>query len=100
MGFFTKRAFKEVDGPIWGHMVNRHRIDVDTLSNHIRVVEREGNLDEKTPVTFLRVFNLSQVRQKGIEINGWEILDQHPDLILFEGYLTRANEVQLERKNA
>ena len=102
MGLFSgkKKAFKEIDGPLWGHLVNQQRIDVDTLSNQIRYVAREGTLEGKGPVTFLRVFNLNYARQKGIDIAGWETLDQNPDLILFEGYLTRTNEVQLERKNA
>jgi uncharacterized protein YheU (UPF0270 family) len=102
MGFFSgkKKAFKEIDGPVWGHLVNVHKIDVDTLANLMRCVEREGTMEGNKPVTFLRVFNLNHARQKGIDIAGWETLDQNPDLILFEGYLTRTNEVQLERKNA
>jgi len=101
MGLFSrkKKAFKEIDGPLWGHMVNQQRIDVDTLANLMRVVDREGTLEGKAPVTFIRVFNLNHARQKGVDIAGWETLDQNPDLILFEGYLTRTNEVQLERKN-
>ncbi len=102
MGLFSrkKKAFKEIDGPLWGHMVNQQRIDVDTLSNHLRIVDREGTLDGNIPVTQVRVFNINQARQKGIAIEGWETLDQNPDLVLFEGYVTRTNEVKLERKNA
>ena len=100
MGLFKKKAFKEIDGPIWGHMVNRHRIDVDTLSSQIRYVFREGSLEGDKPVTFLRLFNLAHARQKGVEIVGWETLEENPDLILYEGFLTQANEVQLERKTA
>jgi hypothetical protein len=81
-------------------MVNRHRIDVDTLSNQIRYVSREGSLEGNRPVVFLRLFNLTHARQKGVEIAGWETLEENPDLILYEGYLTRTNEVQLDRKNA
>jgi len=33
-----------------------------------------------------------------IVVEGWETFGQHPDLILFEGYLTKANEAHLERK--
>ncbi len=100
MGLFKKKAFKEIDGPIWGHMVNRHRIDVDTLSSQIRYVSREGSLEGDRSVTFLRLFNLTHARQKGVEISGWETLEENPDLILYEGFLTQANEVQLERKTA
>ena len=100
MALFMKKVFKEIDGPIWGHMVNRYRIDVDTLSSQIRYVSREGTLEGDRTVTFLRLFNLAHARQKGIEIAGWETLEENPDLILYEGYLTQTNEVQLDRKNA
>jgi hypothetical protein len=100
MALFKKKAFKEIDGPLWGHMVNRYRIDVDTLSNQIRYVSREGSLEGERPVTFLRLFNLTHARRKGVEIAGWETLEENPDLILYEGYLTRTHEVQLDRKNA
>jgi hypothetical protein len=63
-------------------------------------VEREGTLEGRAPVTLLRVFSLNRARQKGIDIAGRETLDENPDLILFEGYMTRTNEVKLERKNA
>ena len=33
----------------------------------------------------------------GVEVSGWETFDEHPDLILFEGYLTRNNEAFLKR---
>lgn len=101
MGLFSrkKKAFKEIDGPLWGHMVNQQRIDVDTLSNHLRIVDREGTLDGKIPVTLIRVFNINHARQKGIDIAGWETFDENPDLVLFEGYITRTNEVKMERKN-
>ena len=64
----------------------------------LRFVEREGFLDEGKPVTFLRVFKPEEAQLKNITITGWDTFDQHPDLVLFEGYLTRSNEARLERK--
>ena len=61
-------------------------------------MDREGMLDGGRPVTFLRVFKPMEAQQKGIDVTGRETFDQHPDLILFEGYLTQANEAYLERK--
>jgi hypothetical protein len=98
MGLFKKKVIKQIDGSVWGHLFNVHHIDVNTLSNEMRCVEREGVLDGREPVTFLRVFKPAEAQQRGITVTGWEILDEHPDLILFEGYLTKSNEAHLERK--
>jgi hypothetical protein len=99
MGFFKKKIVKEIDGGAWGHLVSVHKIDVDTLSRQMKCVDREGVLDDGTPVTFLRVFRLKEVEDAGAAITGWETFDQHPDLILFEGYLTKKNEALLEKRN-
>jgi hypothetical protein len=81
-----------------GYLVNDHGLNVDTLSPSIRCVEKEGLLDEKKPVTFLLVFNLQEVGKRGVRIEGWETFDQYPELVLFEGYLTKTNEAFLKPK--
>ena len=99
MGFFRKKTVKKISDGAWGHLVSVHGIDVDTLCNTMRCVEREGVIgSNKVPVTFMRVFRLSEAAQKGVVVTGWEIFDQHPELVLFEGYLTRSNEAHLDRK--
>ena len=98
MGIFKKKIISEIDGGVWGHLVNVHKIDVDTLSKKMRCVKREGVLANGIPVTFLRIFRPAEVQNKGIIVTGWETFDEHPNLILFEGYLTRANEAHLERR--
>jgi hypothetical protein len=77
-----------------------HGIDVDTLSTEIRCVERNGILEGKGPVTFMRVFRPKETEQKGVVVTGWETFDQHPELVLFEGYLTSSNTAHLEKKRA
>ena len=42
----------------------------------------------KLPVTFLRVFNIKEAEQRRVAVTGSEEFDLHPDLILFEGYIT------------
>ena len=98
MGLFKKKVIKEIRDGVWGHLVSVHHIDVDTISKELRCVVREGVLDRGRPVTFLRIFRPTEARQRGVEITGWETFDEHPDLILFEGYLTKTNEAYLERK--
>ena len=56
MGIFKKKIIREIGGGVWGHLVTVHNIDVDTLSKHMRCVEREGVLDSGMPVTFVRIF--------------------------------------------
>jgi len=98
MGLFKKKIIKEIEGGVWGHLVNDHKIDVDTISKELRCVERGGVLDGGKPVTFLRVFKPTEVQRKGVLVEGWETFDQNSDLILFEGYLTKTNEAFLERR--
>jgi hypothetical protein len=75
-----------------------HNIHVDTISKELRCVEREGILDGRIPVTFVRLFKPAEANQRGIVVTGWETFDEHPDLMLFEGHLTKTNEAHLERK--
>jgi hypothetical protein len=98
MGLFKKKVIKEIDGAAWGHLVNVHKIDVDTLLKEMRCVEKEGVADGGKPVTLIRVFRPAKAQLKGIVVTGWETFDQNPQHILFEGYLTRANEAHLERR--
>ncbi len=98
MGFFKKKIVKEIDGAIWGHLFNVHKVDVQTMSFKMRFVEREGFLEGEKPVTFIRVFKPEEAQMKNITITGWETFDQYPDLIHFEGHLTKRNEAFLERK--
>ena len=98
MGLFKKKVIKEVHDGVWGHLVSVHNINVDTISKELRCVERKGVLDGTRPVIFLRIFKLLEAQERGIVVTGWETFDQHPDLMFFEGYLTRANEAHLERR--
>jgi hypothetical protein len=96
---FKKKIVKEVEGAAWGYLVTEHNMDVDTLSKELRCVQRDGVMGNEEPVTFLRVFKPSEAAQRGIEIEGWETLDEHHDLVHFEGYIKKGtNEAYLEQK--
>jgi hypothetical protein len=99
MGFFTRKVVKKISDGAWGNLITDHGIDVDTLSNTMRCVEREGVIGSNhIPVTFIRVFKLPEVEQKGVVVKGWETFDEHPDLVIFEGYVRQDNKAHLERK--
>jgi hypothetical protein len=99
MGFFKKRVVKEIFAGIWGHMINDHHIDVVTL-DQMRCVDRGGIINDGLPVTLIRVFSPGEVTGKGIRVTGWETFDEHPEFILYEGYLTQDNKAFLVKKKA
>jgi hypothetical protein len=93
---FKKKPFKEISGGAWGHLVNEHKMDVDTLQREMRCVEKRGTLEKGIPVTFLRVFRLKDLEEKGVTVEGWDTFDEHRDMIAFEGYVTEENKARLE----
>lgn len=98
MGFFKKKVVKEIHDAAWGCLTNEHRIDVDTLAREVRCVERDGVVDGNK-VTLMRVFNQKKQAEKtGVTVTEWETFDQHPELVLFEGFLTRANKAFLQKR--
>ncbi len=99
MGLFKKKVVREIRDGAWGHLCKDHGLDVDTLSREMRCVEQKGTLNGGQPVTFLRVFKLQQLAEKGVEVTGWETFDTHPELILYEGYLRADNQAFLEKKH-
>ena len=100
MGLFKKTGSKGIHSGTWGCLFADHKIDVDTIANELRCVEREGTLNGGRKVTFLRVFLRKEAESKGVKVTGWETFDQHPDLIVFEGYLGLDNKAHLEEKRA
>jgi hypothetical protein len=98
MGLFKKKVVKDIYGGIWGHLVSVHGINVDILSREMRCVDREGTINNGLPVMLIRVFRPNEAKEKGISITGWETFDEHPELVLYEGYLRRDNRAVLEKK--
>ena len=100
MGLFNRKPkiVKEIRDGAWGHLVQDHGLTVEVLSKNIRCVDKPG-VKDGFQVDLLRIFSLSDVEKKGITIAGWETFDQHPELIMFEGYLDVNNQAHLERKN-
>ena len=101
-------ATKKIDGcQLWGYMVTRCGVVVDVLQN-LRRVECERSVGGK-PATMVRIFDPKAVEREGVVINGYESLDRHHDLILYEGYYRGAdteigeidiNQVTHDKENA
>ncbi len=100
MGFFKKKLFEEIEGGAWGHLVRDHGMTVDALTG-MRCIKRQGVAGKNNArVTLMRIFSLQEINEKGLSVTGWETFDEHPELVVFEGYVTESNEARLERKRA
>ncbi len=53
---------------------------------------------EKKKAFYCRVFSESQVTQAGVNVKDWTSLDDHPDLILWEGYFDKETNTVCHEK--
>lgn len=96
---FKKKVVKEISGAAWGCLINDFNMDVDTLQNEMKCVERKEEISGAGKVIYLRIFKPEEAAKKGVEISGWETFDAHPDLVYFEGYThEKSSEAQLVPK--
>ena len=94
-----KKAVKKIEGTLWGYMVSKGRT-VDILQN-LRRVEQDGAVGRKQ-VIMIRIFDPATANEKGVAIDDYESLDNHPELILYQGYYLEiggeAKDIHIERK--
>ena len=83
-----KKEVKKIEGVLWGYMVSQQGVIVDVLQN-LRRVECEAEVGGK-PVTMIRIFDPAVANQKGVDVDDYRSLDDHPDLVLYEGYYQAA----------
>ena len=87
---------KEIPDPVGRYLVVDKRRDPDWVWK-LKVVVRQSPKGKK--VFDVRVFDETQVRQEGVKIKDWTTLDEHPDLILYEGWFDKNSmRAQLEEK--
>jgi len=67
------------------HMVVEEKKNPDWVWKLKGVVRPAGKKKE----FYCRVFDESQVAQAGVKVKDWTSLDEHPDLILWEGYVDK-----------
>ncbi len=76
------------------HMVVEEKKDPNWVWNLKGVVRPTG----KKKAFYCRVFNEPQAAQAGVKVKDWTSLDDHPDLILWEGYFdTETHTVRREK---
>jgi hypothetical protein len=85
---------KGIPGPVGSYMVVQMKKDPDWVWQLKGVVHPAG--EKKT--FYCRVFNDAQAAQAGVKVKDWTSLDDHPALILWEGYFDeKTNTVRDEK---
>jgi len=84
-------------------LVGRHLV-VDLKQNPDRVWQLQSvvrrRADGKHRFDF-RVFDAAQAGQKKVKVKDWTTFDQHPELILYQGWFDKVSmEVHFEEKKA
>ncbi len=87
----TKEGEVRLPGPkgipqdVGGYMVVKEKKNPDWVWQLKGVVRPT----EKKTAFYCRVFDEAQVAQAGVQVKDWTSLDEHPELILWEGYFDK-----------
>lgn len=87
---------KEIPGPVQSHLTIERKMDPD-LVRLLKAVVRRSPKGEK--VFDIRIFDQGEAEAKKIQVKDYPSLDEHPDLIIYEGWFNEAaKQVELEEK--
>ena len=95
-----ERAVREIAGPVWWYMLSQHRLTDEALRK-LRRVESNCTVRNKR-VTMIRIFDPAAAGEEGLDIEGFESLDRHTELMLYAGYYRKilgvATNIHIERR--
>ncbi len=94
MGFFSKSVVKEIPQRPYAYIITQFHIDPDFAYAHLRCVEEQ---DKAKKLRKYLVFDLDSI-PKELKIEGYASLDAHPELVLYEGYVTDDGKVVMTKK--
>lgn len=87
---------KQIPGLVEKHITAEYKMDAD-LVRLLKAVVRGSSTEEG--VFNIRVFDKSEALAKKIEVRDYTTIDEHPDLIIYEGWFDeRSKRVALEEK--
>ncbi len=99
-------VYELTGSPLWMYMVQKHGLTGEQLMPLVQV--RADGVVEGKPATLVRIFEWPEgVKKgatviKGVTVEDYHSLDNHPELILYEGYYTgspRKPDIHIEKKN-
>ena len=87
---------KEIPGPVQNYLVAERKMDPDLVKLLKAVVRRSATGETALNI---RVFDESEALAKKVEVKDYTSLDEHPDLIIYEGWFDEGSkQVKLEEK--
>ena len=96
----TRGKVDAINRIVWFYMIKKHGLSEQQLAHMSGAVCPAKVKDN--PATLVRIFDPDVAKEKGIDVQDYESLNEHPGLILYEGYYYghgRAREIIVERRN-
>jgi hypothetical protein len=96
----TKGDTKDFDRVAWSYMKKQLKIpEMDIFK--LKEAKIPAKINDM-PATLARFFSPETVQNKGLTINDFETLNDHPELIVYEGYYVRGKggEIVIQKTNA
>ena len=99
----SKPKAKKLPGPddvppaVWGRLVSDFGKQLEWIQWNLRIVTcpREGSEN----ICDFRCYDLAEATEKKINVRDYLSLDEHPELILYEGWMdTKARRAEFEEK--
>ena len=87
---------KDMPQLVGSHLVVEEKIDPNSAWN-LKVVVRPA---DKEKAFYCRVFGAAQAAKAGVKVKDWSSLDEHSDLILWEGYFDQETNIVRREKFA
>jgi hypothetical protein len=96
------KAVIKIDDALVGYMIVRFDINLDELRS-LKRVEREVVLSDKPlGIIMVRIFSPDTAKEREVSIDSYSSLDEHPELILYEGHYRDVNgeamDIKMEKK--
>ena len=89
---------KDIPGWVYIYLVTTLKVPPENLTG-LRSVQKTGFVEGK-PVTFIRIYD-PRASEEAWQVKNFTSLDEHPDLILYEGYWEKGSDhVFLECRTA
>jgi hypothetical protein len=95
----TKGKVEAVGGDMWRYMKKTHALTEQQIFN-LKVATCPAKVDN-VGANLIRIFDSDAAKEKGMTIENYESLNEHPELILYEGYKVpgRGGELVIEKRN-
>ncbi|MEW6142070.1 MAG: hypothetical protein AB1597_02795 [Chloroflexota bacterium] len=91
-------AIKDVPQMPYSHIITEFHVDPDWAYSRLRCVE---DRDKAKKIRRYRIFDMDVISaNKGFKVKDYASFDAHPEMVMFEGFVTDDGQVSLTRNDA